>query len=84
MGNNIVNEFDTMALLLMMCAAFGTKNNDWEEHKTRRQHEQEVQDNCPLIEWEQDMGAHVPFCKRDGDMCNMQCMRNQEATNAAQ
>lgn len=30
--------------------------------------------NCCFIEYEQDMGAHIPFCKRDGQMCNMQCL----------
>jgi len=28
--------------------------------------------NCPSVEWEQDMHADVPFCKLDGEMCNMQ------------
>ena len=31
--------------------------------------------NCCNIEFEQDMGAHIPFCKLDGQMCNMQCMK---------
>ncbi len=34
--------------------------------------------NCPSVEWEQDMGAHIPFCKLDGEMCNMQC-RNRNS-----
>ena len=29
--------------------------------------------NCPSVEWEQDMHADIPFCKLDGEMCNMQC-----------
>ena len=33
--------------------------------------------NCPNVEWEQDMGAHIPFCKLDGQMCNLQCKRSQ-------
>lgn len=70
-----MNEFDTMTLLLLLYASFGTKSDDWEEYKAQMEREKEMQENCPMIEWEQDMGAHVPFCKRDGDMCNMQCMR---------
>ena len=35
----------------------------------------EIRDNCPLVEWEHDMGASIPFCKKTGDFCNMQCVR---------
>lgn len=34
--------------------------------------------NCPSVEWEQDMHADIPFCKLDGEMCNMQC-RNRNS-----
>lgn len=68
-------ESQTMALLLMMYAAFSNKPDDWEEYRARQQHEKEVQDNCPNIEWEQDMGARIPFCKIDNEFCNMQCVR---------
>lgn len=33
----------------------------------------ELQKNCPMIEWEQDMGATVPCCKLDNTLCNCQC-----------
>ncbi len=33
----------------------------------------EFMKNCPSVEWEQDMHANIPFCKLDGEMCNMQC-----------
>ena len=33
----------------------------------------EFVNNCPSVEWEQDMYANIPFCKLDGEMCNMQC-----------
>lgn len=36
--------------------------------------------NCPSVEWEQDMHADIPFCKLDGEMCNMQC-RNRKNYN---
>jgi len=35
----------------------------------------EIRDNCPLVKWEHDMGASIPFCKKTGDFCNMQCVR---------
>jgi len=33
----------------------------------------ELQRNCPMVEWEQDMGATVPYCKLDNSYCNGQC-----------
>ena len=37
-----------------------------------------LQKNCPMIEWEQDMGATIPFCKLDKLYCNGQCTFNEE------
>ena len=34
----------------------------------------ELQKNCPMIEWELDMGATIPFCKLDNEFCNGQCV----------
>lgn len=72
-----MNEFDTTTLLLLLYMAFGS-SDDWEEYKARQQREKETQENCPNIEWEQDMGKTVPFCKLDSEMCNMQCMRQKQ------
>ena len=33
----------------------------------------ELQKNCPMVEWEQDMGATVPYCKLNNSYCNGQC-----------
>ena len=44
---------------------------DWERYIR----EKKIQEECENVEWEQDMGAHIPFCKLDGKICNMQCMR---------
>ena len=33
----------------------------------------ELQKNCPVVEWEHDMGATIPFCKLDNSFCNGQC-----------
>lgn len=29
--------------------------------------------NCQYVEWEQDMGKSIPFCKITGEYCNGQC-----------
>lgn len=34
--------------------------------------------NCPHIEYEQDMGASIPFCQLDGNMCNRQCLKTPQ------
>lgn len=33
----------------------------------------ELQKNCTMVEWEQDMGATVPYCKLYKTLCNGQC-----------
>ena len=33
----------------------------------------ELQKNCSEVEWEQDMGATVPYCKLYKTLCNGQC-----------
>jgi len=33
----------------------------------------ELQKNCPMVEWEHDMGATVPYCKIYRTLCNGQC-----------
>lgn len=43
--------------------------------------EKKIQEECENVEREQDMGAHIPFCKLDGEICNMQCMRGFEDRN---
>lgn len=32
-----------------------------------------LQKNCPMVEWEHDMGATIPFCKLGNSYCNGQC-----------
>ena len=46
-------------------------NKEYEQYKQDR----DYQYNCTNVEWEEDMGAHIPFCKRDGNFCNLQCRR---------
>ena len=61
-------------MLLLIAGNPGTIEKLEEEMKTRKQME-EQRDMCPHVEWEQDMGAHIPFCKLDGKICDMQCMK---------
>ena len=30
-------------------------------------------ENCQSVEWEQDMGRKIPFCKITGNYCSGQC-----------
>ena len=39
----------------------------------KKDYEQE----CPFIEFEQDMDHAIPFCRLDGQMCNAQCKNNK-------
>lgn len=32
-----------------------------------------LQKTCPMVEWEADMGAKIPFCKLDNTPCHAQC-----------
>jgi hypothetical protein len=38
----------------------------------RKKREQKIE-NCPHVEWEQDMGRKIPFCKITGEYCSGQC-----------
>ena len=48
---------------------FATYNPEEEAKK------ENMMKNCCYIEYEQDMGAHVPFCGRYGQLCNVQCLK---------
>ena len=32
-----------------------------------------LQKTCPMVEWEHDMGATIPFCNLDNTPCHAQC-----------
>ena len=38
----------------------------------------EYQNNCEYIEWEQDMGKHIPWCKISGGYCDMWCYKTSQ------
>ena len=77
-------EYRGWLLILFILAMSGRDykpiiKEDFEDYIERKKKEEDtiklIRDNCSAIEWEQDMGAHIPFCRLDGDFCNMQCMR---------
>ena len=38
-----------------------------------------LQNNCPMVEWEHDMGARIPFCKIYDAFCNGQCVYKESS-----
>ena len=38
-----------------------------------------LQQNCPMVEWDHDMGARIPFCKLDNTFCNGQCVYKESS-----
>lgn len=32
-----------------------------------------LQQTCPMVEWEPEMGTKIPFCKLDNTLCHAQC-----------
>ena len=67
------NDYDSNSLLLLMLLAF--QKSDLDSYFKKTQSELEYQRNCQSVEWEQDMGAHIPFCKLTNDICDMHCLR---------
>jgi hypothetical protein len=38
--------------------------------------DKEIRDNCAEIEWVSEMGATVPYCKKDLTPCGCQCVHD--------
>ncbi len=64
---------DTWLMLFLLL--YSAQDNGFNVHNMIDQEKADTQfvNNCPSVEWEQDMHANIPFCKLDGEMCNMQC-----------
>ena len=62
-----------MLFLLLYSAQEQGKEISFSDILEREKADTEFVKNCPSVEWEQDMHADIPFCKLDGEMCNMQC-----------
>lgn len=67
-------------ILLMLLLLGGNPNlmDDLKKMSEQEERERQHQQNCPFIEWEQDMGAHIPFCKKDGGFCDLQCIKGRK------
>ena len=66
---------DNWAIFLILFAYAIKKDPDCFE-RLRREEERKktMRENCPAIEWEQDMGNHIPWCKMTGEPCDFSCM----------
>lgn len=68
------NDEAWMTMLLLLCYAQEQgKEISFSDILAQEKADAEFVNNCPSVEWEQDMHANIPFCKLDGKMCNMQC-----------
>lgn len=68
------NDEARMMMLLLLCYAQEQgKEISFSDVLEQEKADSEFVKNCPSVEWEQDMHADIPFCKLDGEMCNMQC-----------
>lgn len=70
-----MNDESWLGLLLLLGYSWKAGNlvSSSDEEKQKRF----IMENCPLIEYEQDMGAHIPFCRMNNEPCNMQCLERK-------
>lgn len=61
-----------LALLLLVYMA---KEKGVDISELTRDLDDEYVKTCPNVEWEEDMGKTIPFCKIDRQFCNQQCKR---------
>lgn len=71
------NDEAWMMLLLLCSAQEQGKELSFIDILEQETANDEFVKNCPSVEWEQDMHANIPFCKLDGEMCNMQCQNRK-------
>ena len=67
------NEAWTMIFMLLCSAQQQGKELNFSDMLEKEKADAQYVNNCPSVEWEQNMHANIPFCKLDGEMCNMQC-----------
>ena len=70
-----MNDFDLWLLLFLLFSIDpdGCKEAI-EKDREKVKQKDELQRSCPNIEWEQDMGACIPFCRLTNDFCDCHCM----------
>ena len=70
----MLNDEALMMILMLLCSAQKQgKEISFSDMLEQEKADSEFVKNCPSVELEQDMHADIPFCKLDGEMCNMQC-----------
>jgi len=74
---------DAWLILFLLLYSAQEQGKEFNVHDMLDQEKADTQyvNNCPNVEREQDMHANIPFCKLDGEMCNMQC-QNRKNYNA--
>ena len=74
---------DAWLILFLLLYSAQEQGKEFNVHDMLDQEKADTQyvNNRPSVEWEQDMHANIPFCKLDGEMCNMQC-RNRNYYNS--
>ena len=76
------NDEAWMMMLLLLCfAQEHGKELSFIDILEQEKADTEFVKNCPSVEWEQDMHANIPFCKLDGEMCNMQCRNRKKCSS---
>lgn len=50
----------------------------WDETRKKVEILEEKRRMCPMVEWEQEMGKTIPFCKMDGGFCDYQCLPEKD------
>lgn len=63
--------------LLLYAAQEQGKELSFSDMLNQEKADTEFVKNCPSVELEQDVHANIPFCKFDGEMCNMQCQNRK-------
>lgn len=70
--SDVKNETPDNSWLMLLCL-LGYMNEHGVDFSNDYSNDYDYIQNCPSVEWEQDMGKSIPFCGLDGDMCDMQC-----------
>ena len=70
-----MNDFDPwLALFLLFSMNPDAFMERLKEEREKEKQKEDLQRSCPYREWEQDMGAHIPFCRLTNDFCDYHCI----------
>lgn len=80
-SNEDVTFDDALKFIFLLVLAYVTPEElekTFSETKQKAEFLEEKQRMCPMVEWVQDMGATIPFCRLDGKFCEYQCLSEKE------